>query len=80
MQHPFVPNGLSDFCKLEYSVFHLSFPGSKLYLFIVGSGFSLRAFKEDPRNSLCGDKGSLIMIQGFVVFKLKRVKLLPKYW
>ena len=42
-----------------------------------GAGFSLRAFKEYPRDSLCGVKGSLIMIQGFVV--LKRLKLLPKF-
>ena len=32
---------------------------------------------EGPTDSLFGVKGSLIMIQGFVV--LKRLKLLPKY-
>ena len=32
---------------------------------------------KGPRDSLCGVKGSLIVIQGFVV--LKRIKLLQKY-
>ena len=41
------------------------------------AGFSPGLLNEGPRDSLCGVKGSLIMIHGFVV--LKRLKLLPKY-
>ena len=40
-------------------------------------GFPLGLSNEGPKDSLCGVKGSLIMIQGFVV--LKRLKLLIKY-
>ena len=40
-------------------------------------GFASGLLKEGPRDSLCGVKGSLIVIQGFVV--LKRIKLLQKY-
>ena len=40
-----------------------------------GQGFPLGLLNESSRDSLCGVKGSLIMIQGFVV--LKKLKLLP---
>ena len=40
-------------------------------------GFPSGLLNKGPRDSQCGVKRSLIMIQGFVV--LKRLKLLPKY-
>ena len=40
-------------------------------------GFPSGLLNAGPKDSQCGVKGSLIMIQGFVV--LKRLKLLPKY-
>ena len=44
---------------------------------ICRSGFSLWAFKQGLHGLPMWSKGSLLMIQGFVV--LKRLKLLPKY-
>ena len=40
-------------------------------------GFPSGLLNKGPKNSQCGVKGSVIMIQGFVV--LKSLKLLPKY-
>ena len=45
--------------------------------FYVHQSFPSGLLNEGPNDSQCGVKGSLIMIQGFVV--LKRLKLLPKY-
>ena len=48
-----------------------------MYCPCPSQGFPLGLLNEGPRDSLCGVKGSLIMIQGFVV--LKKLKLLPKW-
>ena len=48
-----------------------------LFLFFCKQGFPSGLLNKGPRDSLCGVKGSLIIIQGFVVSK--GLKLLPKY-
>ena len=46
-------------------------------MYMYNQSFPSGLLNEGPNDSQCGVKGSLIMIQGFVV--LKRLKLLPKY-